>query len=127
MLLLSILVIEDDEELAAEIVEYLGRCGHEARACSNVADARMALASAIAADRPPHAILCDIGLPDGSGIDLYLAFASELPATRWILASGDGESITRLEDVALAGARPPTFVEKPVSLRDLDRLVRDKG
>lgn len=124
---MSILVIEDDEELAAEIVEYLGRSGHEVKACSNVADARIALASAIAADQPPRAILCDIGLPDGSGIDLYLAFAAELPATRWILASGDGESMARLGEVAIAGARPPTFVEKPMSLRDLDRLARDEG
>jgi len=120
---LSILIIEDDEELAAEIVEYLQRRGRAASAHRSYAAAEKALMEAIASNSLPRAILCDIVLPDGNGIDLFQAFAARMPATRWILASGDNDPAALAGVMKIAGVSPPVLVEKPIPLSDLDALV----
>ena len=123
---MSILVIEDDEELSAEIMDYLRRRGHAATPCRSLAAAQAALTEALAAGRPPRAVLCDLGLPDGNGLNLYLAFAARIPATRWILMSGDNDPAA-VDRALVPGTSPPLLVDKPIRLRDLDRLLADPG
>ncbi len=121
---LSVVVVEDDEALRPEIVEYLRHRRRHVTVCASLAEARLALEQAISDGKPPDAVLCDIGLPDGNGLDFYMAFARQLPASHWILMSG-GHDIDRLNEqlAKLTGLKPPLVVEKPVPLKALNLLI----
>ncbi len=112
---MKILVIEDDADLCVEIVEYLERRDHRVSGCRTVAAARQALA----ADKASfEAVVCDVGLPDGDGLSLYIESAAGMPGSRWVLMSGahDMERLRReLKDLK---ARP-VVLEKPLPLKQL--------
>jgi DNA-binding NtrC family response regulator len=119
---LRVLIVEDEEDLRVEMVEFLRR-RHEVAACGTVQAAYDALTEAIANAQTPDVVLCDVGLTDGDGSDIYLEFAARLPNCRWIMISG----YIQLDDLANKMARvpgpAPTNVEKPVSLRLLQQLI----
>lgn len=110
---MRILLVEDDHDLRTEIGEYLHRRGHLVTACGSLDDARTAVSQLIADATSPEATVCDVNLPDGNGVDFYMATAPQLPDCRWILMSGGHDQVrTGLLDQA-------TIIEKPVSLRVL--------
>lgn len=117
---MRILLVEDDDDLRAEIGEYLQRRGHEVTGCGSLGDARTAVSRMIAAATAPEVAVCDVNLPDGNGVDFYMSTAAQLPSCRWILMSGahDQErtsALTRTTD----GRPQCIIIEKPVSLRVL--------
>jgi len=119
---MSVLVIEDDDDLRSEIVEYLERRGRRLTACASLAAAREVLETAIRNSQPPKAIICDMSLPDGDGLEIYLAFAPRLLSSRWILMSGS--LVDSLEKrVKALGLPRPTIVEKPIPMRTLHTIV----
>ena len=123
---MKILVIDDHDELRAEITEYLQRGGHEVAACGSVATARNALYAMLANAEPPQAIVSDVQLPDGNGVDLYVDFASRAPQCQWVLLSGDHD-LDLLESGLKGRAGPaPVILDKPASLRVLRQLL-EKG
>lgn len=115
-----ILLVEDNDDLRNEIRDYLSRRGHDVTACGALAGARAAMDGLVASATPPEAIICDANLPDGNGIDFFVATAISLSKCKWVLMSGahDSERVDRLKD------HPElpqcTIVEKPVSLRVLN-------
>jgi DNA-binding response OmpR family regulator len=117
---MKVLVIEDDDALRPEIVEYLRRQHHDVVAADSLAAARGALEGMLAkAAEAPQAIVCDVGLPDGDGVDFYIAFVDRVPECRWMLLSG-GHDMSRLEGVLRGRVGPPPVIaEKPVPLRAL--------
>lgn len=118
---MKILIVEDDDDLRMEIAEYLRRRRHELVACASLAAARDALSVMLERSEAPQAALCDIGLPDGDGADLYVGFAPRLPGCQWILMSG-GHDLERLESIGRSKELPPPLiVDKPVSLRVLNQ------
>lgn len=110
---MKILVIEDDADLCVEIVEYLGRRDHEVSGCRTAAGARQALAAGKASF---EAVVCDIGLPDGDGLRLYVESVSEMPGCRWVLMSG-AHDMARLQRELKAHRARPVALEKPLPLR----------
>ena len=119
-----ILVIEDDEALRTEIVEFLVRRQHLPTGCGTLAEATAALET-----MTPDAILSDINLPDGDGVNFCMNNAPRLPGTMWLLMSGN-DSLVRLgSHLKSIGGDRPTFaiVEKPVPLRLLDRFIAGVG
>ena len=62
----QILVVEDDPDLAAALVEQIGSGGYTATAVATLNAARVALAGVDAFDL----MLLDVGLPDGDGSSL---------------------------------------------------------
>lgn len=115
-----ILLVEDDEDLRTEIGEYLQRRGHDVTACGSLGDARAAVRRLAARNTAAEAIVCDVNLPDGNGIDFYAASAAELPACRWVLMSGAHDA-ARIDGLSAGKDLPPcTIVEKPMSLRTLN-------
>lgn len=68
-------------------------------------------------------ILCDIGLPDGTGIDL-LAEARKFSATPAIALSGSGteEDVARSEQAGFAA-----HLTKPVDIGRLEALIERFG
>jgi DNA-binding NarL/FixJ family response regulator len=123
---ISVMLIEDDDGLRPEIVEYLRRRRHHVMACASLTEARQALETALTNGTPPGAVICDIGLPDGNGLDFYIAFAHRLPASHWILMSGSHDTHRLKQELEkLAGLRPPQVVEKPLPLKVLGLLVQE--
>jgi DNA-binding NtrC family response regulator len=122
-----IVVIEDDDDLRPEIVEYLRRRKYRVIDCATIAAARAILERAEQSASPPFAVISDIGLPDGDGLDFYVAFASRPPSSRWVLMSG-GHDMERVQGqvATLKGLLPPLIVEKPFSLRLLREIFEEK-
>jgi DNA-binding NtrC family response regulator len=115
----GILLIEDDDDLRHEIEGFLSRRNLRVFACASLAEAREVLKSI-----QPSAVISDIGLPDGDGLDFFASMAGAFPECRWILMSGSHD-LDRVDALlkGLSGLRPPTVVEKPFPLRVLRELL----
>jgi len=119
-----IVLIEDDRDLRAEILEFLLRRRHRVTACASLQEATDALAHVEDKALAPDAIVSDINLPDGDGCNFYVANARRFPGTRWILMSGNhdlvriGNRLKHLSDLPACAV-----IDKPVPLRLLGRFV----
>lgn len=126
---MRLLLIEDDDYLRSEIRESLVRRRHEVTAVAFAAEARRILdrlstAPKSTASEPFDAVVCDMNLTDGNGIDLYVEFGSQHPACRWVLMSGDLDSQRVADERRKHPALPLcSLVEKPVSMRQLAALL----
>lgn len=121
---LQILVIEDDEDLRSEIVEFLVRRHHCPTGCGTLAEAVVALET-----MAPDAVLSDINLPDGDGVNFCMGNAQRFPAAIWLLMSGDNDLLRLGSQLKSIGGEKSPFaiVEKPVPLRLLDRFISGVG
>jgi DNA-binding NtrC family response regulator len=115
----QILVIEDEDDLRSEIVEFLIRRHHRPIGCRTLAEAAAALET-----MTPDAVFSDINLPDGDGVNFCMSTALRFPATLWLLMSGN-DDLLRLgnELKRIGGEKLFSIVEKPVPLRLLDRFI----
>ena len=82
----QILVIEDEEDLRTEIVEFLVRRRHQPVGCGSLAEAAAALET-----MTPDAVFSDINLPDGDGVSFCVKTAERYPGTLWLLMSGNDD------------------------------------
>lgn len=122
----AVLIVEDDDDLRPELVEYLRRRGRRVSACGSLAAAREMLEKMLAKSAPPEHVISDVGLPDGDGLRLFSEFAPRLAGTRWLLMSGSHD-IERLTKTlrSLVTPHPPVVIEKPFSLKLLQRFADD--
>ncbi|MFX5530496.1 response regulator, partial [Acinetobacter baumannii] len=60
-----VLIVEDDRELSAVLKFDLEKKGYTCRQGYSLSEARTLLQEEL-----PHAVILDLGLPDGSGLDL---------------------------------------------------------
>lgn len=114
----SILIVEDDEVLAANIQTYLGRKDYDARVCFCAEDALKVFEI-----QPPDVVLTDNSLPGLSGIDLTRQLRALDPQLKLIMMTGHGnieEAVTAMQ----AGAF--TYLTKPVVLAEL-KILLDKA
>ena len=115
----QILVIEDEEDLRTEIVEFLVRRRHQPVGCGSLAEAAAALET-----MTPDAVFSDINLPDGDGVSFCVKHRRAL--SRHALAADVGnDDLLRLgnELKSIGGEKLFSIVEKPVPLRLLDRFI----
>ncbi|HYW58274.1 MAG TPA: two-component system response regulator CreB [Polaromonas sp.] len=110
-----ILLVEDDPAIARSIVYTLERDGLVVTHCLLLTDARRQLAL-----RQPDVLVLDVGLPDGSGLDLCreVRAQSSLPV---LMLSAHGEEIDRVLGLELGA---DDYVSKPFSPRELLARVR---
>lgn len=115
----SVVVVEDDadtrERLAGAVtaVASLSLAGD----CGNLADAR-----AILRERAPDVLLVDLGLPDGSGLDLIRETARRAPATHIMVITVFGDE-THVVDAIEAGATG--YLLKDASSREIEKAILD--
>lgn len=117
-----VLLVEDDPAIARSIVFALERGGLAVTHCLLLADARRQLATH-PHKQPPDVLVLDIGLPDGSGLDLCRELRHG-PATRGLpvlMLSAHGEEIDRVLGLELGA---DDYVSKPFSPRELLARVR---
>jgi DNA-binding NtrC family response regulator len=88
---LTVLIIEDDANLRAAFAALVSREGAETHEASTLEEARKRLA-----ERPLDAVLVDLTLPDGSGLDL-LGDPKVDPAPEYIVVTGDAAAETAVQ------------------------------
>ena len=84
---LRLLLVEDHVDTSRVMQRLLSRCGYDVTAADGVSSALRACA---AAPQPFDIIVSDIGLPDGSGLDLIRQLRVQFPAVPSVAISGFG-------------------------------------
>jgi two-component system, OmpR family, phosphate regulon response regulator OmpR len=93
-----LLMIDDDARLAGMVVDYLGAAGFDVRWAASLAAGR-----AMLAQQPVDALVLDLMLPDGDGLDLCRELRAA-PATRGLpvlVLSARGEPTDRIVGLEL--------------------------
>ena len=111
----TILVVEDDPNIAKLMRDYLSQAGFRVLVAT---DGNRALA--LAGEMSPDLVVLDLGLPDGNGLDLLrdLRRTSSLPV---IVLTARGEETDRIVGLELGA---DDYVVKPFSPGELVARVR---
>lgn len=115
---IRILLAEDDDDARAILVELLGALGHTVAA--QVATGREAVERA--KELRPDAVLLDVHMPDGSGIEAAQEIRQAVPSAAVVLFSGD-QSVS-LSDEEISATAAVAFLPKPTPPRMLDSTLR---
>lgn len=109
----EILLVEDDDLIATGLARALGAAGHRVVVAGSLATARRVLAGA-------SLVLCDLGLPDGDGLDLVAELAASRPTLPIIVLTARAEEA---DIVAGLGRGAIDYVTKPFHLAELQARV----
>jgi DNA-binding NtrC family response regulator len=112
----TVLVLEDEELLLRGIERHLQRRGHEVIACGTVSEATRVLRSG----PMPDAVIVDLGLPDGCGLDALSAVEDEGRRPPAIVMTAEASVETALAAVRL---RVSDYLLKPFALDALDAAL----
>lgn len=113
---LRILLVEDHADSALVLERFLTRLGHQVDTCHSITAARNSLANGGEFDM----VFSDIGLPDGTGIDLIREIRKNhtWPAVA-LTGFGMNEDIARCREAGFDG-----HLTKPVSIQNLESVIR---
>ena len=112
-----ILLVEDDDAIAAGLVRVLDSQGYEVRPRSRAAAAR----SAAARDADTGLVILDLGLPDIDGIDVCRSLRRARPDLAILILSARDQE---LDIVAGLDAGADDYLVKPFRLSELLARVR---
>ena len=112
----ELLLIDDDQELCELLSSWLSQEGFQVRACHDGNSARQALA-----DQAPSAVVLDVMLPDGSGLELLKQLRSEHPDLPVVMLSARGEPLDRILGLELGA---DDYLAKPCDPRELTARLR---
>jgi DNA-binding NtrC family response regulator len=113
----KVLVVDDDSAIRYTLTEALRGWGYESLEASTVA----AALESFDAERP-SAVLQDVNLPDGSGLDALLEYKKRQPQAIVIMITGN----VQLEDtIAALRGGAYDFIGKPVRLGELQVTIRN--
>ena len=111
MTTVSLLMVEDDANVAVTLAERLRGSGFAVTPAASVAAARAALA----ATRFDIALL-DVGLPDGNGFEIARELRDRSPATSIVFLTAYGTPEDRIHGLELGA---DDYVTKPFVFREL--------
>lgn len=112
----AVLLIDDDQELCELLSRWLRQEGFDIRACHDGQSARIELAQ-----NPPCAVVLDVMLPDGSGLELLKQLRSRYPELPVLMLSARGEPLDRILGLELGA---DDYVAKPCDPRELTARLR---
>ena len=113
-----LLLIDDDARLAAMVKDYLGPAGFEVEPAASLAAGRAALA-----EHSYDALVLDLMLPDGDGLDLCRELRAQ-PRTRHLpllMLTARGEPLDRIVGLELGA---DDYLPKPFEPRELLARVK---
>jgi two-component system KDP operon response regulator KdpE len=110
-----VLVVDDEPQILRALQTNLRGAGYDVATATTAEEARSA-----AAMRPPDAVVLDLVLPDGSGIDVARELRSWSAAPILVLSVVGDES----EKVAALDAGADDYVEKPFGIDELLARLR---
>ncbi|UQY34444.1 response regulator transcription factor [Pseudomonas fulva] len=112
----ELLLIDDDVELCDLLASWLTQEGFQVTACHDGQGARQALAQ-----NTPDAVVLDVMLPDGSGLELLKQLRSEHPDLPVLMLSARGEPLDRILGLELGA---DDYLAKPCDPRELTARLR---
>jgi two-component system, OmpR family, response regulator CpxR len=112
----ELLLIDDDVELCELLSSWLVHEGFQVRACHDGQSARRALAEAA-----PAAVVLDVMLPDGSGLELLKQLRGEHAELPVVMLSARGEPLDRILGLELGA---DDYLAKPCDPRELTARLR---
>lgn len=112
----NVLLIDDEPAIHFGFSKYLSKAGYNISAVSSLRETQEILLS-----KRFDAVLLDLNLPDGNGIDLIGDLRETYPGMAIVVISGRGEVPLAVEAMR-RGA--DNFLTKPVDMADLDVFLR---
>jgi CheY-like chemotaxis protein len=117
---LRILLVEDHADTARLLARILRARGHTVTTAGSVAEA---LAASAGAGAPFDLVISDLGLPDGSGVEVMRRLRSTQPnPPRGVAVSGYG---TDADKQMTREAGFEAHLTKPIKVADLDAVLHD--
>jgi two-component system nitrogen regulation response regulator NtrX len=110
-----ILVIDDDDTLRQNCLDLLGSRGYRTLGAATVGEGLR-----VFGERRPAAVLLDLKLPDGTGLDVLRELQRRSPVTPVVVISGYGSVPDAVEAMRLGAAE---YLEKPVARERLFDVV----
>ena len=114
--ILDLLCVDDDNAFRDDMASFFTRQGHRVEQC---ADGRQALE--LVEQRAFDIIVLDLAMPGCTGIEVLQELQTRNSECEVVVLSGEATIEAAVEAMKL-GARE--FLTKPISLKELDRLVR---
>ena len=108
----TVLVVDDEDGIRKALDRFLTRLGYQVAAAANASEALERLA----ADRP-QAMLCDIRMPETSGVELLPKVLAQDPDLAVIMLTAIDEPRTAIECLKLGAY---DYLIKPVDLDELE-------
>jgi DNA-binding NtrC family response regulator len=113
----TLLLIEDEPLLSAELVRHFRREGFEVITASTLVEAKRLL---LHDEVQPLVVISDMSLPDGNALDLLEAIRSEAMGGEWLFLTGYGGVADSVRALRLGAY---DFLEKPCELDRLNLVV----
>lgn len=113
----SILLVDDDQELSELLINWLTQEGFVMHACFDTQSAREYLDS----HPEPDAVILDVMLPDGNGLQLLRKIRAEHPQLPVLMLSARGEPTDRIIGLELGA---DDYLAKPCDPRELTARLR---
>jgi len=111
----AIVVVEDENSLRSDMVEYLRNCGFEAMGARSGAELDELLAN-----RPASVIILDVNLPDEDGFKIA-ARLRDTQGAGIIMVTARSSSVDRIVGLEIGA---DAYLVKPVELRELEAQVK---
>jgi putative two-component system response regulator len=108
----KVLVVDDEDGIRQALTRFLTRLGYQVRVASNAQEALEQLT----ADNP-QAMLCDIRMPETSGVELLPKVLAQDPDLAVIMLTAIDEPRTAIECLKLGAS---DYLIKPVDLEELE-------
>ena len=108
----KLLVVDDEEGIRQALTRFLSRLGYHVHAAANAAEALPLLAA-----HHPQAMLCDIRMPDTSGVELLPKVLAHDPDLAILMLTAIDEPRTAIECLKLGAY---DYLIKPVDLEELE-------
>ncbi|HXE82216.1 MAG TPA: response regulator [Gemmatimonadales bacterium] len=108
----TILVVDDEDGIRQALTRFLTRLGYLVQAAANAKEALEKQAA-----HQPQAMLCDIRMPDTSGVELLPKMLAQDPDLAIIMLTAIDEPRTAIECLKLGAS---DYLIKPVDLEELE-------
>ncbi|WP_031530749.1 sigma-54-dependent transcriptional regulator [Dyadobacter crusticola] len=115
-----LLLVEDDTTFSKLLTNFLGKHGHQVRACSDLKEAREALHND--PDGPFEVLMLDYRLPDGNSVDFLKALRAEGNRTAAFIMTSFHDVRTAVTAMQLGAF---DYITKPVNPEELLMVLRE--
>jgi DNA-binding NtrC family response regulator len=112
----SVLVVDDDPAILRGFSRFLTAAGYDVFQAASLEEAK-----GLVTRRRVNAIILDLYLPDGRGIDWIPDLREEQPGLAIILVTGEGDIPTAVDAMRRGG---DNFLTKPVNMQELDVFLK---
>src|SRR5712675_1717649 len=108
----TVLVVDDEDGIRQALTRFLTRLGYQVQAAANATEAL-----AKQAEHHPQAMLCDIRMPETSGVELLPKVLAQDPDLAVLMLTAIDEPRTAIECLKLGAY---DYLIKPVDLEELE-------